>query len=66
MSDTLGLFWDRLCELKSPMVAKEGLRLLDEGRVMLAETAPRACCTRFVRAVDGVMRCVECGRWMLV
>jgi hypothetical protein len=54
--------WDRLVEMQNKRVIGEGLKLMDGARVLLAETAPRACCVRFDRAVDGVVRCVACGR----
>ncbi len=61
--DTAGLVWDRLVDLKDKRMVLRGLSLLDELRMLLAETAPRGCCEGARdRAIDGRIRCTACGR----
>ena len=60
--DTMAEMWDRLTEMSNKRMIGEGLKLLDAARGLLAETSPRPCCLQFDRAVDGVVRCMACGR----
>lgn len=65
MSDDSGLFvWAALLEVRDKRRALRGLALLDEIRVVLAQTAPSNCCEWNQKdcALDGRVRCRICGR----
>jgi hypothetical protein len=60
-----GLFlWDALLHVSDKRRALRGLALLDELRIVLAQSAPEECCVACMaaRAVDGRVRCKVCGR----
>jgi hypothetical protein len=65
MNEDSGLFvWAGLLRIEDKRRVLRGLALLDEIRLVLAETAPSNCCEwgQRERAIDGRMRCRICGR----
>ena len=63
--DALEGLWHRMCREMDKRKVLLLLKRMDETRVLIGEDGARMCCKEGLRAVDGMVRCVACGRRMV-